>query len=139
MKRLILLLAIQLMVNSVFSDNYDSKQDRLKWWQDARFGMFIHWGPVSRIGKEISWSRENYGKARYDSLYLGFNPVKFNPEQWVETAKTAGMKYMVFTAKHHDGFACGTIAVRRQLQVPLVSFCTIRQQPSTIIQRHTGN
>jgi len=76
----------------------------MKWWQEARFGMFIHWGPVTRFGGEISWSREGYGKAKYDSLYRGFNPVKFNPEEWVALAQKAGMKYIVFTAKHHDGF-----------------------------------
>ena len=78
--------------------------DFLKWWQDARFGMFIHWGPVTRYGGEISWSREGYGKAKYDSLYLKFNPVKFHPEEWVALAQKAGMKYMILTAKHHDGF-----------------------------------
>lgn len=95
------------LLNCVFSgmtQGQGRNTKNLEWWQEARFGMFIHWGPVSRIGKEISWSREGYGKAKYDSLYLGFNPVKFNPEVWVETAKAAEMKYMVFTAKHHDGF-----------------------------------
>lgn len=77
---------------------------KLQWWQDARFGMFIHWGPVSLTGGEISWSREKYGIQKYDSLYLRFNPVNFNPDKWVSIAKNAGMKYMVFTAKHHDGF-----------------------------------
>lgn len=104
MKKWMLLIAGLMMTVSAFCQTDVSKQERLKWWQEARFGMFIHWGPVSRIGKEISWSREGYGKAKYDSLYLGFNPVKFNPEVLVETAKAAGMKYMVFTAKHHDGF-----------------------------------
>ena len=82
----------------------DYNQPKLQWWQDARFGMFIHWGPVSLTGGELSWSREKYGKDKYDSLHLRFNPVKFNPDEWVRIAKSAGMKYMVFTAKHHDGF-----------------------------------
>ncbi len=77
---------------------------RLKWWQDSKMGLFIHWGPVSRIGKEISWSRKGYGAAKYDSLYLNFNPTKFNAKEWVALAKASGMKYMVLTAKHHDGF-----------------------------------
>jgi alpha-L-fucosidase len=103
MRNFILLFCLLTLFSGLtYGQERDTK--KLAWWQNARFGMFIHWGPVSRIGKEISWSREGYGKARYDSLYLGFNPLKFNPEQWVETAKTAGMKYMVFTAKHHDGF-----------------------------------
>ena len=104
MNRSLQLTAIFFMVVFASCQTNVSKNDRLKWWQDARFGMFIHWGPVTRFGGEISWSRQEYGKAKYDSLYKGFNPVKFNPEKWVETAQKAGMKYMVLTAKHHDGF-----------------------------------
>jgi alpha-L-fucosidase len=88
-----------------FSQTEIPKAQRLKWWQDAKMGLFIHWGPVSRIGKEISWSREDYGKAKYDSLYRDFNPVRFNAKEWVALAKASGMKYMVLTAKHHDGFS----------------------------------
>lgn len=79
-------------------------QSKLQWWQEARFGMFVHWGTVSLTGKEISWTRSSYGKQKYDSLYLRFNPKKFDADQWVKIAQNAGMKYMVFTAKHHDGF-----------------------------------
>ncbi|MEX1113981.1 MAG: alpha-L-fucosidase [Akkermansiaceae bacterium] len=74
------------------------------WWRDGRFGMFIHWGPAALTGKEISWSRNGTGIEKYDSLYKEFNPVRFNATEWVATAKAAGMKYMVLTAKHHDGF-----------------------------------
>ncbi len=77
---------------------------RLKWWQDSKMGLFVHWGPVSLIGKEISWSRGQYGAAKYDSLYLRFNPKNFNAKEWVALAKASGMKYIVLTAKHHDGF-----------------------------------
>ncbi len=74
-------------------------------WQDLRFGMFIHWGPVSLTGYEIGWSRGAQTPiAKYDSLYKEFNPVKFNADDWVSVAKAAGMKYMVLTTKHHDGF-----------------------------------
>jgi alpha-L-fucosidase len=90
--------------------------DRLKWWREARFGLFIHWGPVSLKGTEISWSRggERRGyKSRgteipvevYDNLYKQFNPTNFNADAWVATAKAAGMKYLVFTSRHHDGFS----------------------------------
>jgi len=74
-------------------------------WQSLRFGMFIHWGPVSLTGKEIGWSR---GKGTpievYDHLYQQFNPTNFNADDWVSIAKAAGMKYIVLTTKHHDGF-----------------------------------
>jgi alpha-L-fucosidase len=74
-------------------------------WQDMRFGMFIHWGPVSLTHHEIGWSRGAQTPiAEYDNLYKKFNPVKFNADEWVSIAKRAGMKYMVLTTKHHDGF-----------------------------------
>src|SRR6478752_6454191 len=74
-------------------------------WQDARFGMFIHWGPVSLKGTEIGWSRgAQVPVEEYDNLYKQFNPTKFNADEWVAIAKAAGMKYIVLTAKHHDGF-----------------------------------
>ena len=90
--------------------------EALRRWQDRRFGMFIHYGPVSLKGTEISWSRAGERRDRnetitngipstvYDQLYLQFNPTKFNAREWVTIAKRAGMKYIVFTTKHHDGF-----------------------------------
>ncbi len=79
--------------------------ERLEWWRAARFGMFIHWGPVSIKGTEIGWSRgAQVPEQEYDSLYKQFNPTQFDARQWVSLAKQAGMKYLVFTTKHHDGF-----------------------------------
>lgn len=67
--------------------------------------MFVHWGPVSLKGKEISWSRgTEIPIAEYDSLYQRFNPTNFDADAWAQTASDAGMKYLVFTTKHHDGF-----------------------------------
>jgi alpha-L-fucosidase len=78
---------------------------RLAWWRAARFGMFIHWGPVSLKGTEIGWSRGAQVPAEeYDHLFERFNPTAFDADQWVRTAKAAGMKYIVITSKHHDGF-----------------------------------
>lgn len=89
-------------------------EKRLSWWREARFGMFVHWGPVSLKGTEIGWSRGGERRGRqdigeipadiYDNLYKQFNPVKFDAEAWVRLAQDAGMKYLVFTTKHHDGF-----------------------------------
>jgi alpha-L-fucosidase len=93
-----------------------SSAERLRWWREARFGLFIHWGPVSLKGTEISWSREGPRLGApaqfpgevpvevYDNLYKEFNPTKFNARQWVEIARAAGMRYIVLTAKHCDGF-----------------------------------
>jgi len=77
----------------------------LERWQSLRFGMFIHWGPVSLKGTEIGWSRgKQVPVQEYDQLYKQFNPTAFNAAEWVRIAKDAGMRYMVLTSKHHDGF-----------------------------------
>ena len=90
------------------------KQD-IEQWRQMKFGLFIHWGPISLKGAFIGWSRGGErrgwrGKGDipveiYDNLYKEFNPVKFNADEWVQMAKDAGMKYLVFTSKHHDGFS----------------------------------
>ncbi|MBI5384049.1 MAG: alpha-L-fucosidase [Verrucomicrobia bacterium] len=101
---------------SVASETPVERDARLAWWREARFGMFIHWGSVSLKGTEIGWSRggerRGYGSQGdqipaevYDNLYREFNPTKFSAREWVAIAKAAGMKYMVFTSRHHDGFS----------------------------------
>jgi alpha-L-fucosidase len=100
------------------TENYlKAAPEDISWWREARFGMFIHWGPVSLKGTEIGWSRGGERRGRpekktgeipvevYDSLYRQFNPVEFDAREWVDIAKNAGMKYLVFTSKHHDGFS----------------------------------
>ena len=104
MKKIAIILFFLFIALQGNSQKSISKELRLKWWQDAKMGLFIHWGPVSLIGKEISWSRNGYGKSKYDSLYLRFNPKQFNAKEWVKLAKAGGMKYLVLTSKHHDGF-----------------------------------
>ncbi|MFL5738789.1 MAG: alpha-L-fucosidase [Flavisolibacter sp.] len=93
-----------------------SRDNRMKWWRDARFGMFIHWGvysvpagtykgqKINRIGEWIM-NRGKIPVAEYQQYAKEFNPVLYNPDEWVRMAKDAGMKYIVITAKHHDGFA----------------------------------
>jgi len=73
---------------------------------NLKVGLSIHWGPSSLGGKEISWSRgEQIPKEEYDSYYRSFNPTKFDANAWVRFAKEVGMKYIIITSKHHDGFA----------------------------------
>ena len=70
-----------------------------------RYGLFIHWGPVTLAGTELGWSRgDKVPVAEYDQLYRRFNPVKFDADAWVRVAKAAGMQYIVVIAKHMDGF-----------------------------------
>lgn len=83
----------------------NDKKERIQWFQDARFGMFIHWGLYS-IPARGEWVRssERISKEDYEQYFEEFNPVNFNPKLWAKAAKDAGMKYAVMTAKHHDGF-----------------------------------
>lgn len=91
---------------------------KIEEWQNLKFGLLMHWAPSSQWGIVESWSLcsededwckrsiENYTeyKKQYEGLKKTFNPVKFNPAKWAEAAEAAGMKYVVFTTKHHDGF-----------------------------------
>lgn len=79
--------------------------DRLAWWKEAKFGMFIHWGVYSILGRgEWVMYNERIPIPEYEKLYPQFNPTKYNPDEWVQLAKEAGMRYIVITSKHHDGF-----------------------------------
>jgi alpha-L-fucosidase len=109
-------LIVAVQVVHAAADDLKATAEQLQWFRDARFGMFIHWGPVSQTGKELSWSRkgprpqdvEHEGEIpadEYDQLYRTFNPERFDAREWVRIAQSAGMKYLVFTSKHHDGFS----------------------------------
>lgn len=98
------------------TETREQRDARMKWWREAKFGMFIHWGIYSvpagvYNGRNISGLGEwiqNYAKipsAEYRKYAEQFNPTKFNADDFVKLAKDAGMKYMVITSKHHDGFA----------------------------------
>src|SRR5689334_14404502 len=76
-----------------------------RWFQDAKFGMFVHWGVYSLLGKgEWVMTNDKIPIAEYEKLPPRFNPVKFDADEWVKLAKAAGMKYITITSKHHDGF-----------------------------------
>ena len=97
------------------ADYLKASPEDIQWWRDLKFGLFVHWGPVSLKGTEIGWSRggERRGTGGtgeipvevYDNLYKEFNPALFDADEWLQIAKDAGMRYMVFTSKHHDGFS----------------------------------
>jgi alpha-L-fucosidase len=118
---------------------------RMAWWREARFGMFIHWGVyavpagkykgenIPSIGEWIML-RAKIPVAEYRAFAKDFNPVKYDPDAWVRLAKEAGMKYIVITAKHHDGFAlydskvtdwdiAGATPYGKDLLKPLVAAC----------------
>lgn len=103
-------------LNGWWKTSMQTHESRIQWWRDARFGMFIHWGVYSLPGGEWKGKKvdgyaehlmrkEKIPRAEYLELAHQFNPVKFNADQWVQTAKRAGMRYIIITAKHHDGFA----------------------------------
>ncbi|MDN3583159.1 alpha-L-fucosidase [Mucilaginibacter flavus] len=133
MKKLTFFLACILLAGKIAAQEHNMSKDyivpqdslvqkKLHKWQQLKFGLFMHWGTYSEWGVVESWSicpedegwtqrRGLYGadyytyKKAYENLQTTFNPTKFNPEKWVAAAKYAGMKYVVFTTKHHDGFA----------------------------------
>jgi alpha-L-fucosidase len=127
MKKILLLTLFISLIFTTFSCKPKSQKDsihetqeqidaRMKWWHDARFGMFIHWGiysvpagvykgqDIPGIGEWIM-STAKIPVEEYEQFGKAFNPVKFNAAEWVKIAKNAGMKYIVITSKHHDGFS----------------------------------
>jgi len=123
MKKVVFLIGVLAMILSCTPDQKSEtdpetqKQDeRMGWWRDARFGLFIHWGVYSvpagewegeKIPGISEWImlRAKIPVKEYEKLTGEFNPVKYDADEWVRLAKNAGMKYIVITSKHHDGFA----------------------------------
>ncbi len=88
------------------AERLEQPTERAAWMDEAKFGMFIHWGIGAPLGSgEWVMQNQKIPVAEYAKLAGKFNPVKFNAEEWVKVAKDAGMKYIVITSKHHDGFA----------------------------------
>lgn len=132
-KAKIIFLSLSLSSSVIFSqahnvsEGYQKPADplvvqNLEEWQDLKFGLFMHWGTYSQWGIVESWSlcpedepwtqrKPEHGTSyneyvkNYEKLQTTFNPIQFNPQKWADAAKKAGMKYVVFTTKHHDGFA----------------------------------
>ena len=101
------------------NETSEQHDKRMQWFRDAKFGMFIHWGPCSVDEREIGWGRNasrpmdinipdpsaDKNDKEYDNYYKVFNPEKYDADAWVRFAKESGMKYMVLITKHHDGFS----------------------------------
>jgi alpha-L-fucosidase len=98
-------------------DSMKTHDERIEWWREARFGMFVHWGVYSSLGNEYK-GRKGGGYAEHIQRVLKipipeyraevaghFNPTNFNADEWIRTARDAGMGYFIITSKHHDGFA----------------------------------
>ena len=108
---LILLLTALLLIGSQLAsaqlpkETEAQKTQRLKWWTDARFGMFIHWG-LYALPARHEWVKNNerLTNEQYQKYFETFNPDLYDPHEWAKMAKAAGMKYVVLTAKHHEGF-----------------------------------
>ena len=114
---LFLLILTLLISGTTKAQKKPTDAERLAWWHEAKFGMFIHWGVYSMYGGVY----KGYPQARGDAAWIEnrckipvaeyrenarqFNPVNYNPDAWAKMAKDAGMKYLIITAKHHDGFA----------------------------------
>jgi len=129
MKKVLLVLFVFITISTLFIYSQEDERyvpetdplvlEKLEKWQDLKFGLLMHWGTYSQWGIVESWSicaedegwcrrsNPNYVeyKREYENLQTTFNPVEFNPEKWARAAKDAGMRYVVFTTKHHDGFS----------------------------------
>jgi len=111
MKKILCVILFAIVATNIFSqkkiwdETEDQKEERLSWWTEARFGMFIHWGLYAQAARH-EWvkKRERITSKDYEKYFEIFNPDLFDPSEWAKKAKAAGMKYAVITTKHHEGF-----------------------------------
>src|ERR1035437_3982940 len=89
----------------LFKETEEQKKERMAWWTNDRFGMFIHWG-LYALPARHEWVKnaEHLSNEDYQKYFDNFNPDLYNPREWAKMAKAAGMKYAVITTKHHEGF-----------------------------------
>ena len=108
MKKVIIIFPLLLLIHFCFSQQVANKPERVNWFQDLAFGMFIHWNVDVPLGVVISHSlagaSDEYVERYINEIPSFFNPKKFDPDEWATLARLAGMKYVVFTTKHHSGF-----------------------------------
>ena len=103
---LLMLIALQSPVYAQLkAETPEQKNNRMAWWTDARFGMFIHWG-LYALPARHEWVKnvERMTNEQYQKYFEEFNPDLYNPKEWARMAKEAGMKYVILTTKHHEGF-----------------------------------
>ena len=102
---LVAAITVNAQTRHLFNETPEQKAQRMQWWTDARFGMFIHWGLYSLAARH-EWVKqhERMTSDQYQKYFDHFNPDEFNPKKWAKEAKAAGMKYAVLTTKHHEGF-----------------------------------
>lgn len=101
----LLIIISQLALPQLPKETEAQRIERMKWWSDARFGMFIHWG-LYALPARHEWVQniEKMTNEEYQKYFELYNPDLYNPKEWARMAKDAGMKYVVLTAKHHEGF-----------------------------------
>ena len=91
--------------HTYFQQTAETRERRMRWWHEARFGMFVHWGLYSQLGRhEWAMNRERIPMAEYEKLADTWRPKERPAREWARLAKQAGAKYMVMTTKHHEGF-----------------------------------
>lgn len=124
MRMTCLVVCLMVALPALAGETPAERDARMQWWRDARFGMFIHWGLYAipagtwegqKVGSCGEWIMDtaNIPVEKYEQLAKQFNPQKYDPAEWVRLAKEAGVRYIVITSKHHDGFSLFDSAVSK--------------------------